>query len=205
LGLGGNVTARISPNFNASIGINGVPFTPEFEFESDSGIEGVDEIEYEGDLDIFNVSALGSYYPSANSGFHISGGIVFNTFEVSGTGTASGTGTVEVGDQEFDVTGDGTIGADASFENDVAPYIGIGWGNPVRPGSRFSFFANLGVMFTGSPEVDAEVIEGNFTNVDATGPDIQEALDEEAQEIEDDLDVLGGIYPILTLGVSYQF
>jgi hypothetical protein len=201
LGLGAGVTARINPNFNASLGISGSPFDTEFGFEAESDTgAGAQELDYDGELNLFNVSAIGSYYPSANSGFHLSGGLVFNSIELDGTGTVNQAGTVEIGDQTFNVAADDTVETEASFENDVSPYFAIGWGNPVRPGSRFSFFGNVGVMYTGSPEVSATA-----TGTLANEPNIQDALDEETEEIEEDIDVLGGFYPILTLGVSYQF
>lgn len=201
LGIGVGVTKRITPRFNASVGVNTLPFDLGIDVEADDS-----DLEYDTDLDIFSVSAIGRYYPSANSGFHLAGGIIFNDFEASGDATVGAATSVDIDGTQFTTdAGGGTVNAEASFENDIAPYIGIGWGNPVG-NSRFSVFANLGVMYTGSPDVNISST-GNFANTDATNPgrSLADALDEEANDIEDDLDILGGFYPVLTLGVSYQF
>lgn len=64
----------------------------------------------------------------------------------------------------------------------------------MKPGNRWGFSANLGVMFAGSPKVEL------------TAPDNIPAGDVEAErkQLEDDLDWLN-IYPVLSLGLSYQF
>ena len=58
-------------------------------------------------------------------------------------------------------------------------------------------------MFGGSPEVD---ISPNISqNVPADVVDeINEAVAAEEEELEDDLDVVS-IYPVVSLGISYQF
>ncbi|MFM7372109.1 MAG: hypothetical protein ACKO2Z_30855, partial [Sphaerospermopsis kisseleviana] len=87
-----------------------------------------------------------------------------------------------------------TVKAKISLPNSVAPYLGIGWGNAVKSGNRWGFSANLGVMFAGSPKVEL------------TAPAYILAADVEAErkQLEDDLDWLN-IYPVLSLGLSYQF
>lgn len=193
LGLGIGVTKRISPRFNASVGVNGLPFDLGIDVESDES-----NLEYDTDLDLFSVSAIGRYYPSANSGFHLAGGVIFNDFEANGDADVAANADVVINGTPYNASDNGAeVNAEASFENDIAPYLGIGWGNPVGS-SRFSVFANLGVMYTGSPDVTVEAM--NFDT-----PVAQIDLDAEADEIEDEIDILGGFYPVLTLGVSYQF
>lgn len=37
--------------------------------------------------------------------------------------------------------------------NSVAPYIGLGWGNPLAPGKKWGLMFDIGVMYQGKPEV----------------------------------------------------
>jgi len=48
-------------------------------------------------------------------------------------------GTIRIGDRDFTVSDVGDIKGEVEFK-DVAPYIGIGFGNPVRLGKGFGFF-----------------------------------------------------------------
>ena len=95
--------------------------------------------------------------------------------------------------------------AKVSFGNSVAPYIGIGWGNAVKPGKRWGFSTNLGVMFPGSPKVE---ITPGFGPVALAIPGLQQRIntdiEAERKKQESDLNWLN-VYPVFSLGVSYQF
>ena len=208
LGLGGNVVKQLTPNFNARVGINA--------FKLSINVEET-EFDYEGDLNLFNVSTLVDFYPVKSSGFRISGGLVFNDNNIQGSADVSEQVTEELGEVEIDgiavdaseLNLDGLI----SFDNDidlsksVAPYLGIGGGNAVGAGRGLGFWWNLGVVFSGAPEVE---IESNISNaVPATIREEVEAaanrvLEDEEQDLEDELDFLK-VLPVLSLGVSYQF
>lgn len=192
LGLGASVTTRISPQFNARLGLNA--------FSVGVDVEETD-VTYEGDIELLNISGVADYYPFQNSGFKLSAGLVVNDNQVDGTLQGNAGQEVTIGNDTFEVGTDfDDIDATVEFSNDIAPYLGIGWGNPVRPNSRWNFNVNLGVMFAGSPEVSLDPV-----NVD---PQVQQqvdnAVDQEVEELEDEIDGFN-IYPVLTLGVSYQF
>jgi hypothetical protein len=73
----------------------------------------------------------------------------------------------------------------------------------VKPGKHWGFSANLGAMFSGSPKV---LLTPGF------GPDATPALQQEIntnieaerKKQESDLNWLS-VYPVFSLGVSYQF
>jgi hypothetical protein len=81
----------------------------------------------------------------------------------------------------------------------MAPYIGIGWGNPVGRGRRWGFYSDMGVAFADSPDV---VLRSNGTL--AGDPTFQTDLAKEAKDIKDDLDSLE-IYPVLSIGLYIRF
>ena len=96
-----------------------------------------------------------------------------------------------------------SLNAKVSFENSVAPYIGLGWGNAVKPGKRWGFSANLGAIFAGSPKV---LLTPGFgpDATDAIKAEINTNIEAERKKQESDLNWLN-IYPVFSLGISYQF
>lgn len=194
LGLGASVAARIIPELNARVGINGFGVGVDYE-ETDTT--------YDGDVNLFNISTLVDYYPFKKSGFHLSAGLVFTDNGADGTATPSSDGTIEIGGEPFDADELGSVDADVSLTSDVAPYLGIGWGNPVAKSKNLGFWFNLGVMFGDSPEVTLTPNLGPAATP-AVQAEINQAIEKEVDEIEDDLDFIN-IYPVLSLGLYYHF
>ena len=195
LGLGGSVTRSITPNFNARVGIN--------TFSVGADVTETD-VTYEADLSLSNISTLVDYHPAKNSGFRLTGGLVFQDNNLKGKGRpGDNINTITIGGTPYPVNVLESVDAKVGFPNSVAPYLGMGWGNAVQRGKGLGFSFNLGVMFTGSPKVD---VTPNF-GTDAT-PDIRNeinnSIEQEKSDLENDLDWLK-IYPVLSLGISYQF
>lgn len=194
LGLGVSVTKSVSDSLNTRLGLNA--------FSLNTGEIDADDTTIEADLNLLNVSTLIDYHPWKKSGFRITGGLVFNDNKLKGDVKSSG-GQIEIDGERYDTDELGSAKVKASFANNVAPYIGIGWGNPVKPGNRWAFSFNLGVMFTGSASVK---ITPEF------GPDADENVRDEInsnilqaeQDIEDEIDSFK-VYPVLSLGMSYNF
>ncbi len=208
LGFGGHIVRKITPNFNARVGVNA--------FGLGIDIEETD-LDFEGDLNLFNVSSIIDVHPFKRSGFRISGGLIFGDNNFDGTAdiseeVADELGEVEVEGQSINVSDLNinelaTLDADIDVNNSVAPYIGIGGGNAVGEDKGLGFWWNLGVVLGGSPEVELS------SNVSEETPEeireeVEEAadniLEEEEEELEDELDFIN-IYPVLSLGLSYQF
>ena len=192
LGLGGHVVRRIIPQVNARVGINA--------FGINADVDG-EEVEYDGDLDLFNVSTILDLHPSRNSGFKLSAGAIFANNNIEGTAITEG--TVTIGNEEFENDVVESTDVDIEITRDVAPYLGLGWGNAVADNKGLGFWFNLGVMFGGSPDVE---VTPNF-NENATQEqraEANEAAAEEEEEVEDNLAFIS-IYPVASLGISYQF
>jgi hypothetical protein len=194
LGLGGSLIRTISPQLNARAGVN------LFEFGG-LDIEETDTI-YEADLNLFNVSSVLDYYPIKRSNFRLSAGLVFSDNKVEGTTTPSNGNQIELGGESFSTDELGSVDAKVSITNNIAPYLGLGWGNPIKS-QGLGFWFNLGVMFGGSPEV---ALTPNFTSAvpEQTRAEINEAIETEQDDIEDSISGIN-IYPVISLGFSYHF
>ena len=208
LGFGGHIVRKITPNFNARVGVNA--------FGLGIDIEETD-LDFEGDLNLFNVSSIIDVHPFKRSGFRISGGLIFGDNNFDGTADISEEVADELGEVEIEgqsinlsdlnISELATLDADIDVNNSVAPYIGIGGGNAVGEGKGLGFWWNLGVVLGGSPEVELNSNVSEETP-EAIREEVEEAsdniLDEEEEELEDELDFIN-IYPVLSLGLSYQF
>ncbi|MEM9506592.1 MAG: hypothetical protein AAGA16_02775 [Cyanobacteria bacterium P01_E01_bin.35] len=208
LGLGGQIVRKITPNFNARVGVNG--------FGLGIDIEET-EIDYEGDLNLFNVSTIVDIHPFKKSGFRVSGGLILSDNSFDGTADISEQVAEEIGEVEIEGQSVGiselninelaTLDADIDLNNSVAPYLGIGGGNAVGEGKGLGFWWNLGVVLGGSPEVEIttniaeEVPETVREEVEAAADQV---IEDEEEDLEDELDFIN-IYPVVSLGFSYQF
>jgi hypothetical protein len=112
------------------------------------------------------------------------------------TGDAVLTDDVVIGSTTYTPAEVGALNADIGFD-DVAGYLGIGWGNAVAGEKGVTFGADLGVMFTGSPSVKLNQVGGAITIP-------QSDLDAEEKSLEDDIDEYE-YYPIVRIGMAYKF
>jgi hypothetical protein len=194
LGFGASVTKFLTSNLNARVGLNAASI----------GLGGYqkrkEQVTYDANLNLLNVSTLVDYYPFRDSGFRVTSGLVFNDNNLEGKARIKDGVSFEYDGNRYTNKDIASIKGKVSFPNNIAPYLGIGWGNAVKPGKRWGFSANLGVVFAGSPQVD---LDANIVN-NSLSDQINRDLRVEEKELEDDLKGFS-IYPVLSLGVSYQF
>lgn len=81
----------------------------------------------------------------------------------------------------------------------MAPYVGIGWGNAFGRSRRWGFVTDLGVAFTGSPDVALSA-----TGTLASDPGFRADLAREEADLEDDLEDFK-IYPVFSANLYFRF
>jgi hypothetical protein len=161
--------------------------------DDDEDVEGstAEDIDFELDLETF--AALIDFHPW-DSGFRITAGAILNNNEI--TMSAGLNESVEIGDREYTVSSlDGSV----AF-SEVAPYVGIGYGNALDENGRWTVAFDLGVMFHGSPEIELTATASDPSLQDALNADIAT----EIADIEDDTDSFS-YYPVLSLGLAFRF
>ena len=163
-------------------------------FLSVSRDEEVDDINYDGELDLNSYGAMLDWFPTGG-GLRISlGGRVNNTeIDLVGRPTTS----VTVGNTTYMPQQIGTLSGTVTTD-DFAPLVTIGYGGTLAEG--FTIGAELGVLWQGEPEID----DLRATGLLASTPQLQADIEREEREIEDELSDYD-LWPILQLEFLYRF
>jgi len=186
-GVGAHVKTALSSKITVSGGYNYL------EFGRDEAYDGID---YQGDLKLSNFSGFVNLHPFGN-GFNISGGAYVGSKYLDLVATP--TQSVNVGDVLFTPAQIGTLVGRANLK-DFAPYAGIGYDSFANAQGNWSFNAKLGVMFTGSPEVDMNSVGGTLSNNPAFNTELAKEITALEQDIED-----FKYYPTVSLGITRKF
>lgn len=185
-GLNLEGTYRFDPNFRARGALMGLPGYDEL---SDTFEE--DGTTYAYDATVASFAALIDYYPS-ETGFRVSGGLMFNQTDASATAELSGQNTFTLDDgTEFST---GTANLEIEFEKTVSPMVSAGY--DYNFGQDWVLSGEVGAIFTGGVSLDAT----------STNAQLQAEIDEDSdiQELRDDLDDVSFL-PYLSVTVGYRF
>ncbi len=188
LGLGVDVAKSFSPQFSGRLGFN---FGSVNSSRTESGVS------YDAKLNLSSVQLLGDYHPFGG-GFRITGGLLSQSNKFAVTGKPDANGTYTIDNTTYNANQVGSLTGEYQYGNSIAPYLGIGFGQPANEG--FGFNADLGVMFTGSPKVSLSASNPTFNNDSTT----RAGLDRQERQTENDLKGFN-VYPVLSVGVSYGF
>ncbi len=198
LGLGLDATYNISDKLNARLNLNGGNINRD---------DTIDGIRYEGELQAGTFGGLLDYHPMAG-GFRLTGGVYNNSNELNLNATGAGNTNAQIGDRFYDLS-NSRLNTNVSFQN-VAPYLGIGWGNAIKTGSKWRFNVDAGVLFQGSPKasltasgIARDIATNQAINL-ATDATFQSELTKEEQNLNNELKDYK-FYPVISLGVSYRF
>ncbi len=196
-GVGIQLHAGVTETLNLRLGFHHFSGSHDVDAEDSNGVKG-DELRYSGDLELNNLSLLADWYPWAGN-FHVSAGGVLNNNDLTVDARCDNPSGCEVGGSTFSRAEIGTITTDIDVD-EIGPYVGIGWGNPVGGETGIHWSFELGVIYQGEPSVEmsSDGTCGGFVAL------CRSALDKEEQELEDDLSDLR-FYPVVSLGLSYRF
>jgi len=181
LGAGVDVAISPAPNIGLRAGGNIMPLEVEGSFS---------DVDFTVELQSPQFMALVDFYPAG--AFRLSGGLRYSNSNIVLTGDV--TETVDLGGSTYSLDSlAGTI-----VTPDIAPYVGIGFGNPAA--QPFGIFVDLGVAYQGEPELELDAY-GNATTLPGFAAD----LEEERLDIEDDLKKYFKFYPVISVGISIGF
>ena len=174
-GLGADVAWDLAPTLSARVGYSGGSVDHDVSTSLTT---------YHGKLNLKNLNTFLDFAPLGPL-FRISGGFIFN-------------------DNKFDVNTDqfngGSISGTVKPSNSAAPYLGIGYGRV--SGTGVNFYADLGVMYQGSPKAS---LTANCGSLSASGCSaLQSQVASEQAALEDKLKN-AKYYPVLNIGLTIGF
>ncbi len=187
LGAGAEGIVGVLPALNLRSGANAL--SVDFDINTS-------DIDYDGDADLLSFPIMLDWYPFKKSEFRFSAGALINKNEADLA--ASSQATYTINGTDYTAAQLGNLNAKVDF-NEVAPYVGIGWGNALSKDKRWSFTCDFGVVFQGKANIDLSA-----TGPIASDPTFQTDLAQEKQELEDELENYQ-YYPLIALGITYKF
>jgi hypothetical protein len=174
-GLGGDIAFGVAPTLSARLGYSGGTVS---HTTSTSGAS------YDGDVKLSNLNALLDFHPLGP--FRLTGGVIFNDNKYTATGRPNGA--------------PGSFTTEVKSGNRAAPYLGIGYGNVA--GMGINFYADLGVMFMGSPKATINADCSGLTAGQCST--LQGQASAEQARLEDELKRFKA-YPVLSIGLTIGF
>lgn len=188
LGLGAELNLGLTDSLGARFGLNS--FTYNYNANASS-------VNYDFKLQLQTVSVLADWYPFQGS-FRTSAGLMYNNNKVSLGGLPTG-GSYDINGTNYSTADIASLQASLSF-NKVAPYIGIGWGNPAEKNKGWGMTSDIGVLFQGSPKTNLTVACATGATACPTATDIAT----ENAQLQSDLSNFKW-WPVVSVGISYQW
>lgn len=170
-----------------------------------------DNIDYDGKLKIQNGGLILDWLPFSGTTFRLSAGAMYNGNKITGKALPNGGDMVyTVNDVEYLV--DGQVNSNIDWRK-FAPYVGVGFGNPVGRGSNWGFTFDVGVMITGAPRADLSAsgrysddygTTWNDINLNDPNSPFAQDLQAEKARLNDEISSVK-LWPVVQLGLHYKF
>ena len=206
LGLGGEATIGLNSRLNLRVPFNLFTYTDTRE---------EDGVDYDGKLKLKSLGAQLDFHPFKGS-FYLSAGLFSNGNQLKlHASDDDGSETYDIGDREYTSDPNDPLNLNGKFDfKSTAPYLGLGWGNPIQGDGNFYFRFELGAYFQGAARVglraDGSAIDtqsGQSFDVNGNSPEaqvFQQNLEQERADLEHDASDFK-IYPAVSFALGYRF
>jgi hypothetical protein len=190
LGAGLDFTTSVVPDqFSFRINAN------YFEYTHNDSLSGT---RYHADLKLETAGALVNWYPTGES-FFVTAGAYDNTSKID-VKAQSSNGNYTFNGATYSTAQAGSVNGKAKLGREVAPYAGVGWGNSVGSSASWTFYGEVGGLFTGSPKLSLTSTGGTLSS----DPTFRNNLEQERQRDQHDIS-WWSVYPVVSVGLAYKF
>jgi len=189
-GIGGDVAFDLVPTLSARFGYSWLNFNTSVD-SSDTNYDAKAKLS-NGNL-FLDWAPLGPF-------FRVTGGLVLNANKVDVTAQATG-GTYTLGGTMYPAAAIGNLTGTVKSGSSAAPYLGIGYGRVA--GAGVNFYADLGVMFQGTPKATLTATCSPGTPA-ALCSQIQASTVLEAIDLQDNIKNFK-YFPVASIGVTIGF
>lgn len=191
-GAGAHLVVPMETYLNGRFGVNYF----NHDFNKRSGL-----VDYQMKGKLQTVDILFDWYVLDNSRFHLTGGVIYNGSSFDAVARPDAQGRYAINNEVYSGTDIGVLQGRIKFRK-AAPYLGIGWGNPLDAGSRWQFNGDLGVFYQGNPDV--HLVGLGCTTSKSVCSTLTNDVAAERLRLQDDLSKYK-FYPVLRASVSYRF
>ena len=189
-GVGGDVAFDLVPTLSARFGYSWLNFN--------TSVDSTD-VNYDAKAKLSNGNLFLDWAPLGPF-FRITGGLVLNANKVDVDARAAG-GSYTLGGTTYPASAIGSLTGTVKSGNSAAPYLGIGYGRVA--GAGVNFYADLGVMFQGTPKATLTATCGAATPA-ALCSQIQASTALEAIDLQDSIKNFK-YFPVASIGVTIGF
>lgn len=191
LGIGVEGIYGLTDHLNIRAAVHG------FDVSTDIENDGSNELDYKGDLELSNIGLGIDYHPWAG-GFRLSAGVQISDNRAGGSATCTQVAGCDFGDQPNVIPNGDSATVDIDMSG-THPYVTFGWGNAASEGIPFGVYADIGVMFQGTPvvTVTADCSAPATANCNNQAENEEKELQEDANDFE--------VYPIVNVGFRWRF
>ncbi len=155
------------------------------------------EIPYDGSFQLSGIPVLLDWMPFHGT-FRLTAGAFDNRTSFGINATPAPGGTVTINGNVYPASAVGSFTGTVDYSRKVEPYLGIGWGNLAPKRAGFVYSVDLGVIFTGSPQVTLNA--SNPTNNPALAADVASAQASAQVDMN-----RATMWPLLQVGLGYAF
>lgn len=189
-GLGAHFSIPLNASLNARIGVNVLNY-------NHSG--STSNVDYDFKLKLRTVDALLDWFPAENQ-FRLTGGVIYNGNKIDALGLPAA-GTYTLNGNVYNAATAGALNGRIDFRN-IAPYVGIGWGNSAAKSKGWGFSSDLGVIYQGKARTSLS--NTGCTAGLAVCNQIASDIAAENLRLADKADDYR-FYPVIRIGLSYTF
>lgn len=189
-GVGGDVAIDLVPTLSLRAGYSYLSFS--------TTVDSTD-VKYDAKPKLSNANLLLDFAPLGPF-FRISGGVIFNSNRVDVNAQASN-GTYTLGGTTYPAAAIASLDGTVKSGTPAAPYLGIGYGRVA--GTGVNFYADLGVMFQGTPKASLTATCNPATPA-ALCSQIQASAVREAADLQDSIRNFK-YFPVASIGVTIGF
>ena len=186
LGFGAELSFAISDRFSTRLGLNDGKYNHSLNSSA---------LNYDFDWQLQTVTAFADWYPFAGN-FRASGGLLFNNNSNSFVANPTN-GNYIINGHTYLPTQIASYKGTMTF-NKVAPYVGIGWGNPAEINKGWGLASDIGVFYQGKPTSNLVV-----TCVAACPALLQTDASAENSKLENDNSFKW--WPVVNVGIFYHW
>jgi hypothetical protein len=186
-GIGADFGWNVAPTLNGRVGYSAFSYNTHIDTD----------VRYNTKLKLSNLNAFIDWSPFLGT-FRFTGGVIANDNRYDLTGTGS---TYTINGRTYQSSDAGSFGGAVKSGRQLAPYLGVGWGNVA--GAGVNFYADLGIMFMGSPKASLSASCASSLSPGQCAQ-LQSDVAAERARLEDRLHRFK-YYPVANIGVTIGF